>query len=213
MKKVLAFLLTLAVVLAIFPVALADGAVPVTLKASEPDSNGLFTLTLSIKDVDFNTVSFVFSYDIAQVEPVDALGNKTSKFRDFGECLQDDLNTIGLKLDAQKGLFECGAYVIGGMVADNEGVELFAFKFKKIGTGNPGFKLATETSGGPYNDAIPNGGAVTESVCEGCPVPMLRVGIEDKFGRSGKVPPLMEMYGLTVENLVAKAKAAIALKK
>ena len=42
---------------------------------------------------------------------------------------------------------------------------------------------------------------------------MLRVGIEDKFGRSGKVPPLMEMYGLTVENLVAKAKAAIALKK
>ena len=57
------------------------------------------------------------------------------------------------------------------------------------------------------------GSAVAEVLCEYAPVPMLRVGIEDKYGRSGKVPPLMEMYGLTVENLVAKAKAAIALKK
>ena len=57
------------------------------------------------------------------------------------------------------------------------------------------------------------GSAVAEVLCENAPVPMLRVGIEDKFGRSGKVPPLMEMYGLTVENLVAKAKAALALKK
>ena len=56
------------------------------------------------------------------------------------------------------------------------------------------------------------GSAVAEVLCEGCPVPMLRVGTEDKFGRSGKVQPLLDMYGLTVENLVAKAKAAIALK-
>ena len=56
------------------------------------------------------------------------------------------------------------------------------------------------------------GSAVAEVLCEYAPVPMLRVGIEDKYGRSGKVPPLMEMYGLTVENLIAKAKAVIALK-
>ena len=56
------------------------------------------------------------------------------------------------------------------------------------------------------------GSAVAEVVCEGCPVPVVRMGVEDKFGHSGKVPPLLEMYGLTVENMVAKAKAAIALK-
>ena len=56
------------------------------------------------------------------------------------------------------------------------------------------------------------GSAVAEVVCEGCPVPVVRMGIEDKFGHSGKVPPLLEMYGLTVENMVAKAKAAISLK-
>ena len=57
------------------------------------------------------------------------------------------------------------------------------------------------------------GGAVAEAVCEGCPVPVLRVGVEDRYGHSGKVPPLLEMYGLTVENIVAKAKAAVAMKK
>ena len=57
------------------------------------------------------------------------------------------------------------------------------------------------------------GSAVAEAVCEGCPVPVTRVGVEDQFGRSGKVPALLEYYGLTPANIVAKAKAAIALKK
>ena len=57
------------------------------------------------------------------------------------------------------------------------------------------------------------GSAVAEAVCEACPVPVTRVGIEDQFGRSGKVPALLELYGLTPANIVAKAKAAIALKK
>ncbi len=57
------------------------------------------------------------------------------------------------------------------------------------------------------------GSAVAEVVCENCPVPVLRVGVEDKFGKSGKVPALLEAYGLTAENIVAKAKAAIAAKK
>ena len=57
------------------------------------------------------------------------------------------------------------------------------------------------------------GSAVSEVVCENCPVPVLRVGVEDKFGKSGKVPALLEAYGLTTENIVAKAKAAIAAKK
>jgi transketolase len=42
---------------------------------------------------------------------------------------------------------------------------------------------------------------------------VLRVGTNDCYGHSGKVPPLLEMYGLTPENIAAKAEAAIALKK
>ena len=57
------------------------------------------------------------------------------------------------------------------------------------------------------------GGAVAETVCEKCPVPVVRVGVEDKFGHSGKVPALLELYGLTPENIVEKAKKAVSLKK
>lgn len=56
------------------------------------------------------------------------------------------------------------------------------------------------------------GSAVCECVSGAKPIPVIRVGVEDQFGRSGKVPPLMELYGLTAANIVAKAKAAIAMK-
>jgi transketolase len=57
------------------------------------------------------------------------------------------------------------------------------------------------------------GAAVAEAVCEGCPVPVVRVGVEDSYGRSGTVPALLELYGLTPANIAAKAKIAISLKK
>ncbi len=56
------------------------------------------------------------------------------------------------------------------------------------------------------------GSAVCECISGSHPVPVKRVGVEDQFGRSGKVPPLLEMYGLTANNIVAKAKEAIAAK-
>ena len=57
------------------------------------------------------------------------------------------------------------------------------------------------------------GAAVCEALSETCPVPVLRVGVEDKFGKSGQVPELLELYGLTAKNIAAKAKRAIELKK
>lgn len=56
------------------------------------------------------------------------------------------------------------------------------------------------------------GSAVSEVVCENCPVPVVKVGVNDSFGRSGKVPALLEMYGLTPANIVENVKKAIALK-
>ena len=57
------------------------------------------------------------------------------------------------------------------------------------------------------------GSAVCDVICEQYPVPVFKVGVEDKFGRSGKVPELLEIYGLTAKNIYEKAKLAIAAKK
>ena len=57
------------------------------------------------------------------------------------------------------------------------------------------------------------GAAVCEALAESCPVHVLRVGVEDQYGRSGKVPELLELYGLTAENIATKARLAVSLKK
>ena len=57
------------------------------------------------------------------------------------------------------------------------------------------------------------GAAVCEALAESCPVPVMRVGVEDMYGRSGKVPELLEIYGLTAQNIYENAKKAIAKKR
>jgi len=57
------------------------------------------------------------------------------------------------------------------------------------------------------------GSAVAEIVTEEYPVPVLKVGIKDTFGESGKPDELLKAYGLTVESIVEHSKKAILLKK
>ena len=57
------------------------------------------------------------------------------------------------------------------------------------------------------------GAAVSETLSESYPVPVVRVGVEDRYGMSGQVPELLEIYGLTAENIAEKARLAIALKR
>ncbi len=57
------------------------------------------------------------------------------------------------------------------------------------------------------------GSAVAEVVAEECPVPVLRVGVEDTFGKSGPALELLEIFRLNAQNIVEKAKKAITLKK
>ena len=57
------------------------------------------------------------------------------------------------------------------------------------------------------------GAAVTEVICETCPVPVIRVGMNDTYGHSGTVPALLEAYGLTPAKIAEAAKKAISMKK
>lgn len=57
------------------------------------------------------------------------------------------------------------------------------------------------------------GAAVAEAVGEECPVPIVRVGIQDTFGHSGKGGELLKEFGLCSENIAAQVKRALDLKK
>ena len=56
------------------------------------------------------------------------------------------------------------------------------------------------------------GAAVAEVVCEEYPVPVVKVGVEDKFGASGPAVEMLKIYGLCASNIVEKAKKAISMK-
>jgi transketolase len=54
------------------------------------------------------------------------------------------------------------------------------------------------------------GGAVAELLSEQCPLPVYRVGVNDRFGTSGKAEELLKYFGLTAEDLVEKAREALS---
>ena len=56
------------------------------------------------------------------------------------------------------------------------------------------------------------GSAVSEVVAEEYPVPVVRVGVNDEFGKSGPAVELLHLYGLDAKNIVEKAKLAISKK-
>ena len=56
------------------------------------------------------------------------------------------------------------------------------------------------------------GDAVCDAVCSEYPVPVVKVGVEDTFGKSGPAIELLHIFGLDSDNIVEKAKIAIKKK-
>ena len=56
------------------------------------------------------------------------------------------------------------------------------------------------------------GDGVCDAVCEEYPVPVVKLGVEDTFGKSGPAVELLHIFGLDADNIVKKAKLAISKK-
>ena len=57
------------------------------------------------------------------------------------------------------------------------------------------------------------GSAVAEAIGENYPVPVVRHGVNDVYGKSGPAKELIEYYSLNAKGIVEKVKMAISLKK
>ena len=57
------------------------------------------------------------------------------------------------------------------------------------------------------------GSAVAEYLSGTCPVPVVRHGVEDVFGRSGKAGEVLAAYGLTAQGIGEKVRAALERKR
>lgn len=57
------------------------------------------------------------------------------------------------------------------------------------------------------------GSAVSEFLSAVCPVPVIRHGVNDEFGRSGAAQKVLEAYNLTAGGIAAKVREALDIKK
>ncbi|MDR2531698.1 MAG: transketolase family protein [Oscillospiraceae bacterium] len=53
------------------------------------------------------------------------------------------------------------------------------------------------------------GSAVAETVSEKCPVPVIKLGVNDTYGHSGPALQLLEEFGLTTNGIIEKVKKAL----
>ena len=57
------------------------------------------------------------------------------------------------------------------------------------------------------------GGAVAEFLSGERPTPIVRVGLQDTFARTGAYDTLLDMFGMSVNDIAAAAKRAVSLKR
>lgn len=57
------------------------------------------------------------------------------------------------------------------------------------------------------------GSAVAEVLSENCPAPLVRVGIKDTFGESGRPEELLKKYGLTSAEIIKAVTSALSQKR
>ena len=57
------------------------------------------------------------------------------------------------------------------------------------------------------------GSAVCETVADSCPVPVVRVGVSDVFGKSGPAREVLDAFGLNAAHIVQAAKEAVRRKR
>lgn len=53
------------------------------------------------------------------------------------------------------------------------------------------------------------GSAVAEAVTECCPVPVIKIGVNDEYGYSGPAAELLKKFGLSAENIINTVKKAL----
>lgn len=152
------------------PPALAAGEqASVVFDVSEPDEDGLFTMSMTIYNAEFNGFQFALGYDQTKIAPTDASGAETDKFAKFATFDAGNgfwLTSFGTAIDAEAGLIDFGGYVPAdkrvdsdtpGLVnAGSEGLPVYTFHFKQIADGPCGLDFATADDA-VYRANLPTG--------------------------------------------------------
>ncbi len=155
MKKIITFAFVLMLFLS--TVCFANNAPTLTAYVSQPDSDGLCDVTISISGCDFNIFQLALRYDTQSAVPYNhEQQNLAVKFDDFaGKNQINGLSVIGKVLDTQDGVFGFTGYVLpgqektqyvsqDGIISCKDAVVLNTFKFKSLDGKAPVIEVARD---------------------------------------------------------------------
>ncbi len=163
--------LIMVVLFAVSGIAVAEELKPVAVEFSAIENDdGIVELNLAVKDATFMGIQAAVRYNTESLVPVDESGTETTDFKKFAKQSEqaEFFNAIGLELDSEKGLFGFTLYImpgeeseginaLGEYTADDKGIGLYTFRFKKIADKDFSFELALEDEVKPYVTVLSEG--------------------------------------------------------
>ena len=151
--RVISLLMVMLLVLSGMAIAEGVQTADVEFAATETDDN-IVKLTLTVKNATFMGLQTALKYNKDVLVPASPTGETAVKFGDFAKRTEKSacFNTVGLELDTEKGMFGFTYYIMPGTetdgindageyVADDTGVELYNFYFRRIADGDCGFAV------------------------------------------------------------------------
>ena len=157
-------------------------------------------LDLSVRNAKFMGFQMALRYNKDVLVPVDEAGEATDDFRTFAKLTEEAkfFSTIGNSVTPDQGIFGFTVYIMPGTkadglnekyeyVADENGLDIYKFRFKKIADGDYGFELATEDETKPYQKGLSDGLTILDY--EGSPETTVTFKLEGKEDTVTTVAP------------------------
>lgn len=158
-----AFLIIMAMMILLNGIVSAEDTKVADVEFVITESGDFVNLDMSIKNATFVGFQASLKYNKDVLQPIGDFEEFATRFEEA-----EFFNGIGNELDVKRGLFGFTLFVMPGedaegindngeYVADEEGIKIYSFRFKKIAEGDYSFGISTNSDGEKYEPAFHSG--------------------------------------------------------